>query len=76
MDVSHCITDDIKTCNKTCNNAIIGMKSAYLCFNDFPLFSNVFIYIHEYANYANTIICIFDHGMKALRLTFNMVPIK
>ena len=70
MDLSNCITDDIKK-----NNAIMGMKSAYLCFNDFPLFSNVFINIHEYANYANKIIFIFDHGMKALCLSFKTVPI-
>ena len=70
MDLSNCITDDIKTCN----NDIMGMKSAYLCFfNVFPLFVNVFINIHEYANYANTIICILDHEMKALCLSFNMI---
>ena len=35
----------------------------YIC-NDFPLFFSVFINIHEYANYANKVHCIFDHGMK------------
>ena len=29
--------------------------------------------IHEYANYANMITCIFDHGMKDLCLSFNLV---
>ena len=32
------------------------MKSACLCFKDFPLFLNDFINIHEYANYAYMII--------------------
>ena len=36
----------------------------YIC-NDFPLFFSVFINIHEYANYANTVRCIFDMEWKA-----------
>ena len=36
----------------------------YIC-NDFLLFFNVFINIHEYANYANKVLCIFYHGRKA-----------
>ena len=71
MDLSHCNIDD----SKTCNNDNIGMKSAYLYFNDFPLFFSVFINIHEYANYANMITCIFDHAMKGQCLSFNLVPI-
>ena len=49
------------------------MKSSFYVFNDFLLFSNVkrFINTHEYANYENRIICIYDNGMKAL----NVVPI-
>ena len=39
-------------------------KHPIYAFNDFPLFFSVFIDIHEYANYANMITCIFDHGMK------------
>ena len=45
----------------TCIIDNIGVKSAYLFFNDFALFLNLFINIHEYANYENKIICIFDH---------------
>ena len=71
MDLSNCSIDYIKTCN----NANIGMKSAYLYFNDLPLFFSVLINIREYANYANMITCIFDHGIKALCLSFNLVQI-
>ena len=39
-------------------------------FNVFSYFKDL-INIHEY---ANKIICIFDHGMKALFLCFNFVP--
>ena len=39
----------------------------------FPYFFSVFINIHEYANYANMITCIFDHGIKGLFLNFNLV---
>ena len=49
-------------------------KSAYSVLNDFPLFLNVLINIHEYANYANKIICKFDQEMKAMCLSFNLVP--
>ena len=44
--MSNCNIDYIKTCN----NDNIGMKSAYLCLHDFPLFFSDFINIHEYAN--------------------------
>ena len=44
-------------------------------FNDFALFFSVIINIHEYASYANMITCIFDNGMKGLRLSFNLVQI-
>ena len=68
MDLSNCNIDDVKTCN----NDNIVMKSAYLYFfNDFPLYFSVLMNIHEYANYANMITCIFDHGMKGLCLIFN-----
>ena len=30
-----------KRLNKTCDNDNMGMKSAYLCFNDFPYFLSV-----------------------------------
>ena len=51
------------------------MKSAYLYFYDFPLLFSVFISIHEYANNVNMIICIFDHGMKGICLSLNLVQI-
>ena len=65
MDLSNCNMGDIKTCN----NDNIGMKSAYLNFNDFSLFFAFFINIHEYANYANMITCVFDHVIKGLCLS-------
>ena len=37
----------------------------------FPLFFQIFINIHEY---ANKIICILDHGIQGLCLSFNLVP--
>ena len=43
----------------------------WVLFTRFPHF-NVFINIYEY---ANLIICIFDHKMKGLCLSFNLVPI-
>ena len=51
------------------------MKSAYLYLYDFPLFFSVFINIHEYANYTNMVLCIFDHGIKGLCLSFILVQI-
>ena len=60
---------------KTSNIDNMGMKSVYLCFNGFPLFFNVCINRHRYTNYANKIICIFDHEMKALWISFKLVPI-
>ena len=69
MDLSNCIIDYIKTYN----NDNIGMKSAYLYFLLFFLIFSVFIDIHEYANYANMIICIFYHGIKELCLSFHLV---
>ena len=58
---------------KTCNNGNIGMKQPIYTFNDFPLFFSVFNNFHEYANYANMIICIYDHRMKDLCLSFHLV---
>ena len=49
MDLSNRNIDDIKHAKID----YIGMKLDYLYFNDFPLFSNVFINNHEFANYAN-----------------------
>ena len=37
----------------------------------FLLLLSFFINVHEY---ANKIICIFDHGIKGLCLSFNLVP--
>ena len=48
MKLSNCITDDIAICI----NDDMQMQSAYLCFYDFPYF-NVFINIHENANYVD-----------------------
>ena len=39
------------------------------------IFLAFFIDIHEYANCAITITCIFDHGIKARCLIFNLVQI-
>ena len=44
------------------------MYDAFLCFS---LIFKVFINIHEY---ANKIICTFDHGVKGLCLSLNLVP--
>ena len=41
----------------------------------FPYFFSVFINIHEYANYANMVCCIFDNGIKGLCLSFILVQI-
>ena len=54
---------------------ILGSNQPIYIFNDFPLFFSVFINFHEYANYANMITCIFDHGMKGPCLSFNLVHI-
>ena len=55
---------------------ILGWNQPIYIFNDFPLLFSVFINIHEYNyNYANKITCIFDHGIKALCLSFNLVQI-
>ena len=54
---------------------ILGWNQPIYTFNDFPLFFSVFINIHEYANYANMITCIFDRGMKDIRLSFHLVQI-
>ena len=40
-------------------------------FHDFSLISNIFIKIHEYANF---IICISEHWMKVLCLNIQLVP--
>ena len=42
-----------------------------LSFHDFSLISNIFINIHEYANW---IICISEHWMKVLCLKLQLVP--
>ena len=45
MDLSNCITHDITICI----NDNMGMRSANLCFNDFPFFYR-FVTIDENAN--------------------------
>ena len=69
--MSNCNIDYIKTCN---NDNIGTNQPIYIC-NDFPLFFSIFININEYANYANKVRCIFDHGMKDLCLSFILVQI-
>ena len=69
MDLTNCNIDYIQTCN---NDNIGGSQPIYI-FSDFSLSLSVFIYIHEYANYANMITCIFDNGMKGICLSFNLV---
>ena len=54
---------------------ILGRNQPIYIFNDFPLFCSVFMNIHEYANYANVITCISDHGIKSLCLRLNFVLI-
>ena len=49
--------------------------SLFIFVKIFPYFCSVFINIHEYANYANKVCCIFDHGMKGLCLSFILVQI-
>ena len=72
MDISNCNIGDIKTLD----NDIIGMKSLFffIFVNDFPLFFCVFINIHEYSKYTNTITCIFDKCVKGPCLWLNLVP--
>ena len=50
-----------------------GLNQPIYIFNEFPLFLAFFIIIHEYANNANKNTCIFDHGVKGLCLSFNLV---
>ena len=67
--MSNCITDDLESCN----NNVLEPKSVYLFVYNFPLILNVFIYIHVYANYIH-VICIFNHLMKGLCVSFSLVP--
>ena len=43
--------------------------------NNFPLIISVFININEYANHENTTTWIFDHEMKVLCPSINLVPL-
>ena len=54
----------------------LGLKSViYVGFlYYFPLIFKVFINIHEYANDANSVICISGHGIKGICITFYLVP--
>ena len=52
MDPSNCISGDINNVTMI----IWGLYQLIYGFNDFPLFSNIFVSIHEYTNYANEII--------------------
>ena len=39
----------------------------------FPYFFSIFMNIHKYEKYANMMTCIYDHEMKGLCLSFNLV---
>ena len=54
---------------------ILGWHQPISICIDFPLFFSLCINIHEYANYANMVRCIFDNGMKGLCLSFILVQI-
>ena len=41
MKLSNCITDDIAICI----NDDMQIQSAYLCFNDYPIFNVLFIFV-------------------------------
>ena len=67
--MSYCITDDLESCN----NNVLGSKLVYLCVYNVPLILNVFINIHVYSNYIH-LICICNHLMKGLCVSFSLVP--
>ena len=71
IDLSNCNIDDIKHATMT----ILGWNKPIYIFYDFPLSFSVFKDTHEYANYANMITCIFDHGIKGVCLSINLVQI-
>ena len=71
MDLSNCNIDYIKTCN----NDNIEINFSLFIFLMIFFFFSAFMNIHEYANYANKITYIFDHGMKGLCLSFDLVQI-
>ena len=54
---------------------LLGRNPPIYIFKAFPLFFSNFINIHEYPNYDIMITCIFDHGIKGLYLSFNLVQI-
>ena len=67
--MSYCITDDLESCN----NNVLGPKLVYLCVYNVPLILNAFINIHVYSNYIH-LICICNHLMKGLCVSFSLVP--
>ena len=67
--MSNCITGDLESCN----NVVLGPKSVFLFVYNFPLILNVFININVYANYIH-VICICNHLMKDLCVSFSLVP--
>ena len=67
--MSNCITDDLESCN----NNMLGQNSVYLFVYNFPLILNVFINIHVYANHIH-VICICNHLMKCLCVSYSLVP--
>ena len=69
MDLSNCNIDDIKHATMI----ILGWNQPIYNFYDVPLIFSIFINTHEYANYAKTIFCIFDHEIKGVCLSINLL---
>ena len=67
--MSNCITDDLESCN----NYVLGQNSVYLFVYNFPFILDVFINIHVYANHIH-VICICNHLMKCLCVSYSLVP--
>ena len=63
MDLSNCITDDITTCN---NDNMAISKSAYFCFNDFPLFLIPLLIFINTQIMQISYCAYLDHGMKQI----------
>ena len=66
--MSNCITDDIITYNKDS----LGAEFSFAFYN-FPLFSEIFISINEYANTITNLHIRPFHRMKVLNLSYNLL---
>ena len=69
-NLSNCITDDIITCNK---DSLGAEFSLYLLFYNFPLFSEIFINIDEYAYMIINLHIRPFHQIKVLYLSYNLL---